>query len=70
MDFYLKNASEIVQAVGYIPLTEESYHINQVTFNRGEAGTVFGGVAKFDVTLPELQRKQAQIHIEETTTSK
>ncbi|ACK71733.1 phosphate binding protein [Gloeothece citriformis PCC 7424] len=64
--FYLKQVEEIVQAVGYIPLTEESYHINEITFNKGEAGTVFGGVAQFNVTLPELQRKQAQIHIETT----
>lgn len=67
IDFYLEKAPEIVQTVGYIPLTQESYHINKVTFNKGEAGTVFGGQSKFDVTLAELQRKQAQLHIETAT---
>ena len=66
IDFYLKNAQEIVQSVNYIPLTKESYHINTVTFYRGEAGTVFGGKSHFDVTIPELQRKQAQLRVEES----
>lgn len=48
--------------IQYTHLSEESYHINKVTFKRGKAGTVFNGVAKFDVTLPELKRKQAQLH--------
>ena len=64
IDFYLKNAREIVQSVNYVPLTQESYHINAVTFYEGEAGTVFGGKSQFDVTIPELQRKQAQLRVE------
>ncbi len=62
--FYLDRAREIVPSIGYIPLSEESYHINEVTFNRGEAGTVFGGKSDFNTTLPEIQRKQAQLRVE------
>jgi phosphate transport system substrate-binding protein len=64
MDFYLKNTEEIVKSVNYIPLTQESYHINKVTFYKGEVGTVFGGKSQFYVTIPELQRKQGQIRLE------
>ena len=62
--FYLDKAGEIAKTVDYIPLTQESYQINKVTFYKGKAGTVFGGKSQFDVTIPELQRKQAQLRIE------
>ena len=39
IEFYLNNAGEIAKAVDYIPLTQESYQINKVTFYEGEAGT-------------------------------
>lgn len=60
VDFYLDNAQKIVGEVGYIPLTEEHYHLALVTFNNGEVGTVFEGKSQFDVTLGELLRKRAK----------
>ncbi len=57
--FTLKNAPEIVQQTGYIPLTDEHYHLAEVTFYKQEVGTVFGGQADFKLTLEELLRKQA-----------
>ena len=59
-EFYLENAPEVVSEVGYVPLPEEAYQINEVTFYRGEVGTVFDGRSQFNVTIPELLRKQAQ----------
>ena len=59
-EFYLENAPEVVSEVGYVPLPEEAYQINEVTFYRGEVGTVFDGQSQFNVTIPELLRKQAQ----------
>ncbi|HHP7229769.1 MAG TPA: PstS family phosphate ABC transporter substrate-binding protein [Xenococcaceae cyanobacterium] len=59
-EFYLENAPEVVMAVGYVPLPDEAYHINEVTFYRGEVGTVFEGQSQFNVTIPELLRKQAR----------
>ncbi len=60
IDFYLAQAPELVPEVGYVPLPEEAYHIDKVTFHKGEVGTVFEGQSKFNLTIPELLRKQAQ----------
>lgn len=59
-EFFLKNAPKVVSQVGYVPLPAEAYEINKVTFYRGEVGTVFDGQAQFNVTIPELLRKQAR----------
>ena len=59
-EFYLENAPEVVSEVGYVTLPEEAYQINEVTFYRGEVGTVFDGQSQFNVTIPELLRKQAR----------
>jgi len=60
IDFYLEQVPEIIPEVGYIPLPEEAYHIDRVTFHKGEVGTVFEGQSQFNLTIPELLRKQAQ----------
>ncbi len=60
IDFYLAQAPELVSEVGYVPLPEEAYHIDKVTFHRGEVGTVFEGQSQFNLTIPELLRKQAR----------
>ncbi|MGV2827150.1 PstS family phosphate ABC transporter substrate-binding protein [Myxosarcina sp. GI1(2024)] len=59
-EFYLENAPEVVAEVGYVPLPDEAYQINEVTFYRGEVGTVFEGQSQFNLTIPELLRKQAR----------
>lgn len=61
VNYYLDKAAETASTVGYIPLPEEAYHINRVTFATGEAGTVFGGKPQFDLTIAELLRKRAQL---------
>ncbi|MDJ0716625.1 MAG: hypothetical protein QNJ54_20825 [Prochloraceae cyanobacterium] len=38
-----------------------------MTFHRGEVGTVFGGKSQFDLTISELQRKQAILVVEENS---
>jgi phosphate transport system substrate-binding protein len=57
--FYLKEARSLVPAVGYIPLSEEGYHLATVQFYKGESGTVFEGVPQPNVTIAELLRRQA-----------
>ncbi len=64
IQFYLEKAPEIVASVNYIPLTQESYKINLVTLHKGKVGTVFEGHSQFDLTLTELQRKQAKVSLE------
>lgn len=59
VEFYLDKAPKLVTSVGYIPLSDEAYHLANVHFNRGKAGTVFGGEAQLNLTLGELLRKQA-----------
>ena len=60
VEFYLNNGETIVEEVGYIPLTEEHYHLDRVTFYNSEVGTVFEGKSQFDLTLGELLRKKAK----------
>ncbi len=60
IDYYLAQAPELVTQVGYVPLPEEAYHINKVDFHKGEVGTVFEGKSQFNLTIPELLRKQAR----------
>jgi phosphate transport system substrate-binding protein len=60
IDFYLAQASELVTEVGYVPLPEEAYHIDKVTFHKGEVGTVFEGQSQFNLTIAELLRRQAR----------
>lgn len=60
VEFYLNNAEKIVEEVGYIPLTQEHYHLDLVTFYNSEVGTVFEGKSQFDLTLAELLRKKAK----------
>ncbi|MDJ1184254.1 PstS family phosphate ABC transporter substrate-binding protein [Roseofilum casamattae] len=58
--YYLEQAPQVVAEVGYVPLPDEAYHINEVTYNKGEVGTVFEGKSQFGLTIPELLRKQAK----------
>lgn len=60
IDFYLAQAPTLVEKVGYIPLPQEAYDLDQVTFHRGEAGTVFDGKSELELTIPDLLRKQAK----------
>ncbi len=57
VEFYLENAPKLVDEVGYVPLTEEGYHIALVNFIEGEVGTAFDGVPQPDLTIAELLRK-------------
>jgi phosphate transport system substrate-binding protein len=60
VDFYLEKAPEIAPKVGYVPLPPEGYHLGKVTFQNGEAGTVFEGKSQIGLTIGELLRKKAK----------
>lgn len=60
VEFYLKNARQLVDDVGYIPLPEEGYHLSWIHFQRGKVGTVFSGQPQPNLTIGELLRKQAK----------
>jgi phosphate transport system substrate-binding protein len=61
VDFYLAKAPKLVNQVGYIPLSDEVYHLDVVQFNQAEVGTVFNGVAELNLTLAEVLRKRATL---------
>ncbi|GAX40121.1 periplasmic phosphate-binding protein of ABC transporter [Tolypothrix sp. NIES-4075] len=61
VEFYLAKAAKLVNQVGYIPLSEEAYHLDFVQFNQGEVGTVFNGQAQLNLTLTEVLRKRATL---------
>lgn len=61
VDFYLDKAPNLVNQVGYIPLSNEVYHLNFVQFHKGEVGTVFNGQAHLNLTLAEVLRKRATL---------
>jgi phosphate transport system substrate-binding protein len=62
VEYYLETASEMVDDVGYIPLTEEAYNIALVNFHQGEVGTAFDGVPQPDLTLSEVLRKTKRVN--------
>lgn len=51
VSFYLKNAKRLVGSVGYIPLSDEAYHIADVHFTSGKVGTVFAGLPQPNLTI-------------------
>ncbi len=62
VEYYLKIAPEVVQQVGYIPLTEEAYNIALVNFHQGKAGTAFDGKPQPNLTLSEVLRKTKRVN--------
>lgn len=60
VEFYLKTAPKTVAQVGYVPLPQEGYQLAAITFQNGEAGTVFEGKAQIGMTIGELLRKKAK----------
>jgi phosphate transport system substrate-binding protein len=60
VEFYLEQAQNIVSEVGYIPLSDEGYHLTKIQFQKFEVGTVFEGKSNFKLTMEELLRKQAK----------
>lgn len=59
VEFYLQNAERLVNAVGYVPLPPEGYHIANNHFWRGKRGTVYGGKAQVGLTIREVLLKTA-----------
>jgi phosphate transport system substrate-binding protein len=60
VEYYLDNAPKLAESIGYIPLTEEGYHLARVHFQRFKVGTVFDGTPQPNLTISELLRKQAK----------
>ncbi|HYX15864.1 MAG TPA: PstS family phosphate ABC transporter substrate-binding protein [Nostoc sp.] len=60
VEFYIDKAPTIANAVGYIPLPNESKQLNYVHLYQGKVGTVFEGKAEMNLTIGELLRKEGK----------
>jgi phosphate transport system substrate-binding protein len=55
--FYLENANELAQEVGYVPLPGEAYRLGLGKFEKRTVGTVFGGKgSKTGIRIEDLLR--------------
>lgn len=54
VDFYLSNASKIVNEVGYLPLPESAYGVAKIHFHNNRVGTAFNGQPVLNATINEL----------------
>ncbi|MEH2149464.1 hypothetical protein [Nostoc sp.] len=60
VEFYIDKAPIRASAVGYIPLPNDSKHLNYVHLYQGKVRTVFEGKAEMNLTIGELLRKEGQ----------
>ena len=54
VEFYLKNASNLVKQVKYIPLPDRAYKLAEERFSRKVLGTLFAGEAKIGMRIEDL----------------
>lgn len=67
VEFYLQNASRLVDTVGYLPLPAEAYRLAEIQFTRGEIGTAFEGVPESNITVASLLRRQTRFQEEQAS---
>lgn len=67
VEFYLKNAPNLVQTVGYLPLPADAYRLAEIQFTRGKIGTAFQSVPEPNITVAELLRRQTTFQEEQAS---
>lgn len=60
VEFYLKNAPNLVKQVKYVALPAKAYTIGLEHFQKGKVGTVFGGEAEVGVKIDDLLKREAK----------
>ena len=60
VDYYLTNARYLIPVVGYTALPEEAHAIAHEHLKNRKVGTVFEGEARFDLTIEELLKQEAE----------
>ncbi len=60
VEFYLKNAANLVKQVKYVALPAKVYQIGFEHFQKGKIGTVFGGEAEVGVKIEDLLKREAK----------
>ena len=61
VDFYLKNAAELVKQVQYVPLPAMAYTTGAEHINSNKIGTVFGGKAEVGIKIDDLLKREAKL---------
>lgn len=61
VEFYLKNAPELVAEVNYIPLPEKAYKTGAEHMTKGKLGTAFGGKGAVGMTIDQILKKEATL---------
>jgi phosphate transport system substrate-binding protein len=60
VDFYLKNAPNLVKQVKYVQLPGQAYSLALGHFQNGKVGSVFGGKPEVGVRIEELLKREAK----------
>lgn len=60
VEFYLKNAPELVKQVKYVALPQNAYTIGLDHIKKGKVGTVFGGQAEVGIRIDDLLKREAK----------
>lgn len=60
VEFYLKNAPQLVREIKYVPLPQNAYTIGLDHIKKGKIGTVFGGEAEVGVKIDDLLKREAK----------
>ena len=60
IDFYMKNAQEVVSSTGYVGFGEDSYMKLYRNYHKTKVGTVFGGEAQLNSSIDEILIKRTE----------
>jgi phosphate transport system substrate-binding protein len=61
VEFYLKQAANLVKQVKYVPLPERVYTLGTSRFKSGKVGTAFAGHADVGVTIDDLMKREPKL---------
>lgn len=61
VEFYLKQAPQLVKQVKYVPLPASAYTTGSEHVKKGKVGTVFGGEAEVGVKIEDLLKREAKL---------
>lgn len=61
VEFYLKQAANLVKQVKYVPLPERVYTLGASRFKSGKVGTAFAGHADVGVTIDDLMKREPKL---------
>lgn len=61
IEFYLKNAPELVRQVKYVPLPAKAYTQIGSNFSKKKLGTAFGGTAEVGMKIEELLTRETKL---------